>query len=221
VAEALASIQPIKDLDDALRYLVEELGYEEYPALWEMEARIWDGKLRLMRQKLVDDLPYSPSHYGMPYNVEPVDPSFFCSKLTLRFDRHDRVEVIPRVAGFEWWDFRYRIADGCDVRAIWPHPPASETASAQKPNSAGLDPFRTGAAGRPTAAHLILAEAERRITEKEVTPTLGGLTAFSEDLEKWWAEKRLTFDPHGPPMEAGSIKNVVRELWNAALGVQI
>jgi hypothetical protein len=111
---------PIKDLDDALRYLVEELGYQDYAALWDMEARIWDGKLRLTRQRLVDGLPYSPSHYGKPYNQEPVNPAFFCNNLTLGFDSHDRVKVISRIAGFEWWVFRYRIAEGCDVRAIWP-----------------------------------------------------------------------------------------------------
>jgi len=53
-----------------------------------------------------------------------------------------------------------------------------------------------------------------------VTPMPGGLTTFSEDLKKWWDVERLNFNPSGPPMEAGSIKNVVRELWNAALGVQ-
>src|SRR5262249_2070311 len=25
-----------------------------------------------------------------------------------------------------WWDFRYRIAEGCDVRALWPRPPAQQ-----------------------------------------------------------------------------------------------
>ena len=113
-------LTPIKDLDGALRYLVDELGYEKYPALWEMEARIWDSQLRLTRQRHVDGLPYSPSHYGKPYNQEPVDPSFFRSKLTLEFDRHDRVQVIPRRAGSEWFDYRYRMAEGCDVRTIWP-----------------------------------------------------------------------------------------------------
>jgi hypothetical protein len=216
MAQAIASIQPIKDLDDAHHYLVEELGYEKYPALWEMEACIWDGQLRLTRQRHVDGKPYSPTD-GKLYNPEPVNPSFFRSNLKLEFDRHDRVTVM-----FEWWDFRYRIAEGCDVRTIWPRRlPASQTAPDQQPeDSASPDPFRTGAAGRPSAVHLIKAEAERRIADKEVTPTLGGLNAFSEDLEKWWDVKRFTFKPPGPSMKAGSIKNVVRKLWNAAPGVQ-
>jgi hypothetical protein len=109
----------IKDLDGALRYLVEELGYEKYPALWEIEARIWDGQLRLTRQRHVDGKPYSPSH-GTLYNQEPVKPAFFRSKLALQFDSHDRVQVVSQRMGFEWWEFRYGIAEGCDVRAIWP-----------------------------------------------------------------------------------------------------
>jgi hypothetical protein len=219
MAQVADQLTPIKDLDGAFRYLTEELGYDRYAALCEMSERIWGGQLRLTRQRYVLGKPYSPTD-GKPYNPEPVDPSFFRSKLTLDFDhRHDRVEVVERVAGLPW-DLRYRIAEGCDARAIWPRPLASQTAPVQQPDSAGPDPFRTGAAGRPSAAYLIEIEAKRRIAEKEVTPTLGGLTAFSEDLAKWWAEKRLTFDPPGPPMEAGSIKNVVRELWNAALGVQ-
>jgi hypothetical protein len=218
----------IDDLDGALRYLTEELGYENYPALWEMSERIWNGQLRLTRQIHVDGKSYFPwDHPTMhgtpkPCNQEPVDPSFFRSNLILEFDRHDRVQVISQ-SGFEWCDFRYRIAKGCDVRAIcWSRrPPAPQAAPDQQPeDSAGPDPFRTGAAGRPTPAHLIKAEAERRITEKEVTPTGGGLADFSRKLADWWNDKRKTFEPHGPEMTAGSIKNVVRELWNAALSVQ-
>jgi hypothetical protein len=107
------------DLDDVLRYLTEELGYEKYAALCEMRERIWDGQLRMMRQRHVDGKPYSPTD-GTSYDPEPVKPSFVRSNLILDFDhRHERVEVISPL-GFEWWDFRYRIAEGCDVRTIWP-----------------------------------------------------------------------------------------------------
>jgi hypothetical protein len=116
----------IQDLDGVLRYLVEELDYEKYAALWEMEARIWDEHLRLTRQRHIDGKPYlpwdHPTIHGTtkPCNQEPVKPAFFRSNLTLEFDPHDRVQVISRRAGFEWVDFRYRIAEGCDVRTIWP-----------------------------------------------------------------------------------------------------
>jgi hypothetical protein len=120
-AQAANQLTRIDNLDDLLRYLTEDLGYEKYPALWEMRERIWDGQLRLTRQRHVEGKPYSPTD-GKPYNREPVDPSFARSKLTLEFDSHDRVQVISRAAGFEWWDLRYLIAEGCDVRAIWPLP---------------------------------------------------------------------------------------------------
>jgi hypothetical protein len=82
----------------------------------------------------------------------------------------------------------------------------------------GPDPFKTGAVGRPTAKAIVLAEAERRIREREVIPQLGGLTAFSEDLEEWWEAKRHTYKPPGPRMAASSIRSCgVRNLWNAAL----
>jgi hypothetical protein len=205
------------DLDDVLRYLTEELGYEKYAALCEMQERIWDGQLRLTRQRHVLGKPYNPTD-GKPYNREPVDPAFFRNKLILDFDhRHNRVEVVERVVGLPW-DFRYRIAEQCDARAIcWRRRPP---ASPDPEDSASPDLFRTGAAGRPTAAHLVLAEAERRIANKEVTPTPGGLTVFSEELADWWDKKRKSFEPHGPEMKAGRVANVVRETWNKALGAR-
>jgi len=51
----------IKDLDGTLRYLTEELGSEKYAALYEMQERIWDGQLRLTRQRHVLGKPYSPT----------------------------------------------------------------------------------------------------------------------------------------------------------------
>jgi len=124
MAQAKTDPTRIDDLDDLLSYLTKELGYEKYAALCEMQERIWDGKLRLTRQRHVLGKPYSPTD-GKPYNPEPVDPIFFRSKLILDFDhRHDRVE--ERVVGLPW-DFRYRIAEGCDVRTIWPpRPPAQQ-----------------------------------------------------------------------------------------------
>ena len=76
-------------------------------------------------------------------------------------------------------------------------------------------------AGRPTPAAAILAEAERRIREREVVPQQGGLAAFSKDLEKWWEVERHTYKPPGPKMGASGIRSCgVRDLWNAALQQQ-
>jgi hypothetical protein len=207
MAESADHPTPIKDLDDLLRYLTEELGYEKYDALWEMEQKYLDGQLRLEKQDLIrDDEPYGDwiainALYGH-----------------IELNRRGRVRVVPLTP--LWREASYRIAEGCDARAIWPRrPPASQAAPAQQPE-VGLDPFRTGAAGRPTAAHIVLDEAKRRIVEKEVTPTSGGLTAFSKKLADWWDVKRKASEPHGPEMKAGSIANVVRDEWNKALAAR-
>jgi hypothetical protein len=109
----------------------------------------------------------------------------------------------------------------CDVRFFSPEqaaePMTRSTSSAETENT-GPDPFRTGTAGRPTAKEIVLAEAGRRIRDREVVPEQGGLTAFSESLESWWQNKRRTYEPPGPPMTASAIRNAgVRDLWNVAL----
>jgi hypothetical protein len=78
-----------------------------------------------------------------------------------------------------------------------------------------IDPFKTG--GRPNAAHLVQAEACRRVKDKEVTVRRGALTAFAKVLETWWKEERKRYDPLGPPLTHGHIANVVRSMWNEAL----
>jgi hypothetical protein len=84
--------------------------------------------------------------------------------------------------------------------------------------NAGPDPFRTGVAGRPTAADLIKVEAERRIREHEVEPKRGGLTKFSQELATWWKEERYKYDKPGPSMSTSGIRNCgVRGLWNRSL----
>jgi len=208
-----------EDLTSVHRYLV-ELGYEIEPALRTMEQHIATPEFPLKVEEYVD------GELRNAYNV--TDRFYFRTKYKLKFDLYDQeVRVVPRIwrlmwgGGLAFVERRYRVGKQT-VRLVWPaFPPASQTAPDQQPeDSTGPDPFRTGTAGRPSAAHLVKAEAERRIADKEVTPMPGGLTTFSEDLEKWWDVERLNFNPSGPPMEAGSIKNVVRELWNAALGVQ-
>jgi len=202
-----------KTLDDAARFLIEERGYEKNPALcWEILEQIWAGRIKLRRHWKKYDLNGNPQEDG----AEVVNRAVFRSR-NLDFDRHGHIRLVP-----EWGDDRYTIVEPCDFWIIWPAPAqASQTAPEQQPaDKAGPDPFKTGAAGRPSAADFILTEAKRRIADKEVTPRSNELTAFSENLEKWWNEKRLTFNPPGPPLKAGSIKNVVRKLWNEALGAR-
>jgi hypothetical protein len=98
-----------------------------------------------------------------------------------------------------------------------PAAPAAAPAPKPAPEPAppGPDPFRTG--GRPSAAPVVLAEAERRIVTKEITPTRRGLSAFARDLEKWWDDKRLTYpeDLRPPTLNWKHIAEIVRDLWKA------
>jgi hypothetical protein len=181
----------IKDLDDLLRYLT-EVGYTKGVAIYSMNQHYHDGQLRLEKQDLIlDDEPYG--------GWIAIDTEFGHLKL----DRHGHVQVVPRVK--LWRKARYRIAEGCDVRAIWPpRPPAS---------------YRTGAPGRPSAADFVLDEAKRRIAKKEVTPKVGGLADFSRKLADWYDKNRKTFKQL-PDLTAGTIENIVRDLWRAALRAQ-
>lgn len=74
--------------------------------------------------------------------------------------------------------------------------------------AASVDPFKTGASGRPSAASLVEAEAERRIANGEVAPREDDLAKFFRDLAAWWEEKRRKYEPVGPPMKPRSIENV-------------
>jgi hypothetical protein len=200
------------NLGDLLSYLRRKFRWRDDFALYAVDQRIAAG-----------DLPLKVSHFlDEKFQGESVvDPSYYRNYLGLEI-KGGGVQVITKHFALVPGEFRYTVLKQDAEFVDWlPCPPASQTALDQEPkDKASPDPFKTGAAGHPTAAHLIRTEAERRIAEKEVTPTSGGLTAFSEDLEKWWDVERVTFERHGPPMKAGSIKNVVRELWNAALGAQ-
>ena len=98
-----------------------------------------------------------------------------------------------------------------DVLALWPlNTKATADQVAEPPT---VDPFRTGAPGRPTAAHMIAAEAKRIISSGEVVPQRRGLARFARDLSDWWEQERLKLTPPGPAMKAGTIENKVRKLW--------
>jgi hypothetical protein len=82
---------------------------------------------------------------------------------------------------------------------------------------APLDPFRTGAAGRPTAIEHIETDARRRIDQGEVTPIRGRLTKFAKDLEEWWCAKRMEFNPRGPKTGWKAIADKIRAHWTSRL----
>jgi hypothetical protein len=99
-----------------------------------------------------------------------------------------------------------------DVLALWPlntNAPADQTGGPPT-----VDPFRTGAPGRPSAADAIVAEAKRRISSGEVVPQPRGLARFAQDLFDWWEAERQKFTPPGPAMKPGTIENKVRYLWH-------
>jgi hypothetical protein len=98
-----------------------------------------------------------------------------------------------------------------DVLALWP--PNTKAPVAQVVEPPTVDPFRTGAPGRPTAAGAICSEAERRISSGEVVSQPRGLARFARDLSDWWERERQKASPPGPAMKAGTIENIVRDLW--------
>jgi hypothetical protein len=98
-----------------------------------------------------------------------------------------------------------------DVLALWPLNTNAPAGQAVEPPT--VDPFRTGAPGRPTAENLTYAEAERRISSGEVVPKPRGLARFARDLSNWWEAERQKFTPPGPAMKPGTIENKVRDLW--------
>jgi hypothetical protein len=127
---------PIKDLDDLLRYLTEDLGYRKGVAAYMTNERYKDGDLWLTKVEYVG---------VKPQGEVPIDPEFGQIEL-----RRGRMQVVPRKP--LWRKARYRIAEGCDARAIWPRPPAPLPAPDRQPeDKAGPDPSRTGAARAPSA----------------------------------------------------------------------
>jgi hypothetical protein len=80
-----------------------------------------------------------------------------------------------------------------------------------------IDPFRSGAPGRPSAIEIVIAEGRRRIEAGEEIPTLRGLTQFATKLREWWDQERMKFDPSGPSVSAKTICNNLRSFWSSKL----
>ena len=98
-----------------------------------------------------------------------------------------------------------------DVLALWPPKVDAPADQIEEPQT--VLPFRTGAAGRPSAADHIVDEANRRISSGEFVPRPRGLAPFARDLADWWEKERRKFTPPGPAMKRGTIENKVRDLW--------
>jgi hypothetical protein len=101
-----------------------------------------------------------------------------------------------------------------DALALWPLGTDASVEPIVEPPA--VDPFRTGAPGRPSAAGPIRAEAERRLSNGEVIPQPRGLARFTRDLFDWWEQERRKFNPLGPAMTARTIENIVRDLFRKA-----
>jgi hypothetical protein len=87
----------------------------------------------------------------------------------------------------------------------------------------GVDPFNTGAGGRPSAMEFVLSEAKRRIDDGEVEVVRGKQVEFADALAAWWEKKRKTYNPPGPKITGKTIRNNedFRSLWRQALAAKI
>jgi hypothetical protein len=123
-------------------------------------------------------------------------------------DRHlhfDAITELMHGLGRTFYDLRVFPAD--ELKAA----PTSSVAT-------GLDAFRTGAPGRPSAADFIRTEVKRRIGAREVVPRRGDLEAYSNVMWDWYEKERHKFNPPGPEVKSpGSVKNMIRPVWNCAL----
>jgi hypothetical protein len=79
----------------------------------------------------------------------------------------------------------------------------------ESPSLSEPDSYRTGAPGRPTIAHLIITEFNRRISEGQISNTL---RAEAEELEEWARETH----PNAPTPSEKTIQNQIRILYKQA-----
>jgi hypothetical protein len=127
------------------------VGYKKGVAVFMMNERYSAGDLRLERQDCIRD--------GEPYGSWiAIDAKFG----NLKLDRKGHVRVDPRIK--LWREARYRIAEGCDVQALFSsRPPAAQTShspDSSKPLAAQHQPTK---AAKPDAKpRRKSATAERR-----------------------------------------------------------
>jgi hypothetical protein len=88
--------------------------------------------------------------------------------------------------------------------------PIEADAAGRGSTDTSVAPIRTGVAGRPTSIHLILPEAERRLTSGPVPSTL---KEFAEQMSAWFSTTQHAKD--GWPVPKGdSLANALRDLYN-------
>jgi hypothetical protein len=99
-------------------------------------------------------------------------------------------------------------------------PVVSEVATQDVPPEVqGVEPFKTGAGGRPSAITVVLPEAKRMIDDGEVEVVRGKQEEFADALADWWEEERKKHNPPGPKITGKTIRNSedFRSLWRQAL----
>jgi hypothetical protein len=99
-----------------------------------------------------------------------------------------------------------------DVRKS-PHKRAAPPAP---PSGQEIDAFRTGTPGRPTGAHIMLAEFERRLRDGEITPRPRGCSECARQLAEWYEVERKRYTPPGPPLSAKRVESVIRGAYRRA-----
>jgi len=99
------------------------------------------------------------------------------------------------------------------IEVALPKNPAPQVAT--KPPQAAVDPIRTGAPGRPTALHIVISEAGRRIKDGEVIPHPRGMAKFAKVLSVWWETKRSEYSARS--LSTTTIENGIRVLWHKSI----
>jgi hypothetical protein len=87
--------------------------------------------------------------------------------------------------------------------------PRQECAAVPAPAEVAIDPFKTGAAGRPSAAKVLCAEAERRIAEHDISQDT--LKAFAASMLAWLYKTH----PEAPNTSQKNAETILRSLWHS------
>ena len=102
-------------------------------------------------------------------------------------------------------------------------PAVSEVATQDaSPDVQDVDPFNSGAGGRPSAMEFVLSEAKRRIRDGKVEVRRGKQEEFADALADWWEKERKKGTPPRPKVTAKTIRNNpdFRSLWRQALAAK-
>lgn len=117
----------------------------------------------------------------------------------------DLTETFWRLAKIHWiWDSA--TFDGQTIARIEVTIPEICTTA----TAVGSSVYQTGAPGRPSSAHLLKTEVERRRRANIVPPDT--LEAYAKDLLEWLHREH----PRAPPIKLRSAQNVLREAYRRA-----